>query len=208
MKQDADLDSLHLGSMIKEIAHQQNVSSKELAEILRRYEKNANKIYDRSDMDVEDVIRISHKLKYNFLKAISDQYLSHLPLIKNNSQQDSYQIGWDMQTGSFSMIRDIEANDTSQKINIGQYIRNVAEKKGLNEQNMAKLLHCSQSSVSDLYKCESLKVKKIIPISNILNHNFIEEVYLSRIFIVSSQNMFTSCAITVNPKQDYTKKRK
>jgi len=199
MKQNPNLTNLHIGNIIKKIALNKGISSKKIAETLCRYEQNADKIYGLEDMDVEDVVQISYLLEYNFLKAISDEYLSHLPPVETQSEQGSYHLEFDMQIGYATVHGNIGKRDFLQNINIGQNIKNIAEKKGLNQQDMANQLGCSQTTVSFLYKETSLKVKKIIRISNVLEHNIIAEVYLSKMFIVSSLSMFTSCTTTITP---------
>ena len=71
----------------------------------------------------------------------------------------------------------------------------------MNEQNLAKQLDCSQSTVNDIYKRKSLKVKKLIQISNVLQYNFIANIYLSLIDIVAFTNTLANCIITLTPQQ-------
>ena len=204
MKQTINLNSLHIGSMIKEIAHNKGISALQIADILHRYQQNASKIYQRHDMDIADIILISYLLEYNFLKIISEKYLSHLPFtIENNLKPECYRIEWNTQNELFSVIGDIGKDDTLQKINIGQHIRKFAQKKGWSEQDVAKLLECSQTTVNFLYRYKSLKIKRLIQISDTLNHNFIAEAYLSRMFIISPLNMFNYCAATITQRQTY-----
>jgi len=201
MKKTAHLEELHIGSMIKEIALNKGVPSKVLAGLIRRYEQNADKIYRLEDMDTEDIILISYPLEYHFLKVISDKYLSHLPAIKNNPEQENYYLKWDGQSGNFTVLRDIGKDDILQKIHIGQHIRKFAEKKGWSQQDMAKILQCLQSSISDLYRHKSLKIKKLVHVSSVLKHNFIAEMYLSRMFLVSSSTKSTHYIMTKTPQE-------
>jgi hypothetical protein len=199
MKQNTNLDNLHIGNMIKEIAHQKHVPAKEIAALIRRYEKNAGKIYGLDDMDVEDVILISYLLEYNFLKVISEKYLSHLPPVETKSEQENYHLNLDMQIG----YGNTGNSDFLREIHIGKHIKKFAEKKGWNQHYVAKLLNCSQTTVSFLYKYRSLKIKEIVRISNTFNHNLIAEVYLSGMFIISHLDMFTCCTTTVSSQQTF-----
>jgi predicted XRE-type DNA-binding protein len=201
MKKNANLDDLHIGSMIKEIALQKHVPAKELAALILRYEKNAGKIYDLKDMDVVDVVRFSYKLGYNFLEVISKKYLLHLSAIEPGPEQDFFCFKLDIDIKGTTLIENISNCDFLDNIKIGQHIKRFAEKNEWNEKDMAKLLNCSQSTISDLYGCDSLKVKKLITISNTLRHNFIADVYLSRMFIFSSPALFSRCVITVTSQK-------
>jgi hypothetical protein len=200
MKNKANPQKLHIGSMIKEIALQKDVSPKELADVILCYQKNPGKIYDLDDMDTENVILISYLLNYNFLKIISKKYLSHLSFIENSSDEEKYYMELDTETGHFKIIGDIRTRDALQKIHIGQHIKAFALKNKWKEDTVAVLLNCSQSTVSDLYAHKSLKVKKLIEVSNALNHNFIADVYLDRMFILSSPDRFSRCIFTITPQ--------
>jgi len=201
MKQTLNLNKLHLGSMIREIALAKGIPSKILAGLILRYQQNSNKIYQQHDMDVEDVILISYLLEYNFLKMISDKYLSHLPPIKNHPEQEIYQIEWNMQTGHLSVIRDIKTHDALQKIHIGQYIEKLTKKRGWNGRYMADLLGCTQGNISDLYTRKGVTIKTMIQISAALKHNLIADVYLSRMFMISSPTKFANCIMTITPQE-------
>jgi predicted XRE-type DNA-binding protein len=201
MKKTTPLKNLHIGKMIEKIAFNKEVPAKKIVGMILRYQKNEKKIYQLDDMDVEDVILISYLLTYNFLQVISEKYLSHLPHIVINPDQESYDIEWDQETRQFSVSGDIGTSNILDNIHIGKHIKKLAEKKGWNEQYMAKLLHCSQSSISDLYRHKSLKVKKLIQISDMLKHNLIEEVYLNRMFIISSSSKFPRRTMTITAQE-------
>jgi hypothetical protein len=203
MKNKAHSKDLYIGigSMLKEVAHQKHVPVKELAALMRRYEKDPSKIYQLDDMNVEDVIKISYLIGYNFLEGISEKYLSHLPLVENNLEQDFFCFKLDIDIKSTTLIENISNCDFLDNIKIGQHIKQFADKNGWNEKDMTKLLNCSQSTISDLYSQDSLKVKKLISISNALRHNFIADVYLSRMFICSSPDLFSRCVIKVTSQK-------
>jgi len=181
--------------MIKEIALNKGISAKKLAEILLRYQQNPDKIYLLDDMDTEEIVKISYLLEYNFLKVISEKYLSHLLSVEANEKQEIFYFKLDIQINEMTFYGNIKNCDFLQKVDVGQSIKKIAEKNRQDQQCMAKLLDCSQSRVSELYKSKSLKVKKLIQISKTLKHNFIEDVYLSRMLIFSSPNIFAHCTI-------------
>jgi transcriptional regulator with XRE-family HTH domain len=193
------LKDLHIGKIIKEIAHQKGVSSKEIAAIILRYQKNANRIYQLEDMDVEDVINISYLLKYNILNDIVKKYLPNLSFPELVIGTEPRLIKFDIQNKRV-IIYDTFANcHFLKKTHIGKNIREVAIENKWNEQDMAKKLQCSQGTISNLYKSKSLKIKTLIQISNILQYHFIAKVYLSQMVIVSSLDIFDGCTITLNP---------
>ena len=201
MKHPPNLDNLHIGNIIKKIALNKGISSSKIADLICRYENNSNKIYRLDDMDIKDVVQISYLLEYNFLKTISDEYLSYLPPVESHPEQERYYIEWDMQTNHFSVSGDFKSKDTFQKIHVGQYIKNIADKKGWNGQYMAKLLNCTQGNISNLYGRKSLTIKKLIQVSNVLKQNLIAEVYLNRMFIISSPTKFAHCMMTITPQE-------
>jgi hypothetical protein len=90
MENNIFLKDLHIGRIIKETANRIQVSSSKIAETILRYQKNANKIYGLEDMHVDDIVQISYLLKFNILEALSKEYLSHLPSIKNQSRQENF----------------------------------------------------------------------------------------------------------------------
>jgi len=202
MKNNDFLQDLHIGKIIKEIAVQKRVSSKELAAIIKLYQNNADKIYHLDDMDVEDIVHISYLLQYNILEIIAKKYLSHLPYNATLVDTESYLLKIDMRTQRIFTCDDLfNKSNFLGSTYIGQEIRKFAKKKGWNEMDMSKLLQLSQSSISDLYMCKSLKIKKLIRISNILQYHFIAEVYLSQMNLASSQNNFDGCIIILNSQK-------
>ena len=193
--------NLIIGNMIKEIATRKGVSSKEISNCIGLYQSNPHKIYGLDDMDSEDVIKISYLMKYNLLQVISKEYLSHLPLIENHPDNENYYMELDAKTGHYKIIGDIENANALSKVYVGKHIRKFAEKNGWSGQYMAKLLQCSESTVSNLYDCKSLKIKKLMSISDDLQYNFIAEVYLSRMFITSSPDMLSKYTITFTSQE-------
>ena len=201
MKQNNFLEDLHIGEIIKEIAQQKNITSVKIATAINRYQQNSNKIFKLNDMNVEDVIILSFFLEINILSIIARKYLTHLPLATSSFETEFNEIRIVINNRQSKQISILNTRELLEKIHIGQYIRKIAKKKELNEQNLAKQLDCSQSTVNDIYKRKSLKVKKLIQISNVLQYNFIANIYLSLIDIVAFTNTLANCIITLTPQQ-------
>jgi hypothetical protein len=201
MKNKEFLKDLHIGKIIKEIALQQNISSKEIANVINRYQQNADKIFRLNDMDVEDVIRISYLFGYNILDHISKKYLPHLPCSNWSLNTDFYLLKIDMRTRRIVSYDTYDTCDFLKNVYIGQHIKKVANKNNCSGRNMAKQLCCTPSIISDLYKCKSLKIKTLILISDILQYHFISEVYLSQMIFISSLQRFDNYIVTVNQQQ-------
>ncbi|MCL2041603.1 MAG: helix-turn-helix domain-containing protein [Bacteroidales bacterium] len=197
MKKDDHLKYLYIGAMIKEVARRKGVSSGTLAHLIGKYMENVSEIYKLDDMDSEDVVKISYLLEYNLLEIISKKYLPHLPFTGHSPNQESYCMNLDIKTGVISANRNIGNCIFLKKIHIGQYIRKIAKKNGWNTQeDMAELLQCSQSNVSYLYKQKSLKLTTLIHLSEVLQYNFIAEVYLSQMFSNPVSDIFSCSTVT------------
>ncbi|MCL2290131.1 MAG: helix-turn-helix transcriptional regulator [Bacteroidetes bacterium] len=201
MKKNDSLKDLHIGRIIKEIALQKGISSKKIAALIHRDQKNADKIFRINDMDVEDIVCISYLLECNILELIAKKYLSHLSCSHNFDSAELCLLKIDMRNRR--VITDGAGNHYNflKEIYIGQHIRELAKKNGWSQQDIAKQLHCAQNSVSDLYKRKSLKIKKLIRISDALQYHFIAELYLSQMMINSSFNKIDHCIITIHSQQ-------
>ena len=199
MKKEDYLKNLHIGSMIKEIARQRGVSAKTLADLILRYQQNTGKLYLLDDMNSEDVVKISYLLEYNFLHVISEKYLAHLPSPDYIISVESRFMKFDLENKKVMIYDPANNYDFLDDVDIGKLIKKVAKQKRCNEENMAKQLDFYQSNISYLYQQKSLKVKPLIRISNVLNHNLIADAYLSQMTIVSSLNMVDGCIIALHP---------
>ena len=201
MNHNASLKDLHIGKIIKEIAQQKSFSSKQIAEVICRYQQNADKIFRLEDMDIGDIVRISYLLEYNILVPLAEKYLSHLPVNAHITDTESCLLKIDMKTRRVITKNVLYNCDFLKDIDIGQHIKEIAEKKGYTGKDVAKHLCCVHSTVSKLYVSKSLKIKKLIHISNILQYNFIAEVYLSQMCVFPFLDMFDDCIIALHPQQ-------
>jgi transcriptional regulator with XRE-family HTH domain len=198
MKQNTNLDNLHIGKMIKEIANQKGVPAKEIANLIRRYEKNAGKIYCLKDMYVDDVVKISSLLEYNILDFIAKKYLSHLPFPNAVISTESRLMKFDIENRKITIYNPLDDCSFLENVNIGQRIRRVVKKKGWTEQYLSEKLNCRQNNITDLYRRSHLKVKNLIFISNVLQYNFIAEAYLSQMTIIFTLNLIDGCTIALH----------
>ena len=189
--------NLHIGSLIKEIVEEKQIPSKQLSDAINRYEKNADKIYKLEDMDVEDVVRISYSLEYPILDNISKKYMSHLPVVRNKPAQEQLAITFYIKTRRYDLHEITGTCDFLKNIHVGKFIKEVAERNGWNEQNVADRLGRAQNTISNLYTRKSMQVKEIIRISNVFQHNLISDLYLSRMMILHPFKMFDQCTISV-----------
>jgi transcriptional regulator with XRE-family HTH domain len=201
MKNNDLLKDLHIGSIIKEIARQKGISSKQITNTIYKYQKNADKIFRLNDMDTEDVVRISYLLRYNILECIVQQYISTLPTVNKLKVSEFYILKLDMSNLRITIDETFYNCDFLKNIYIGERIRKVVEMNGYSLLDMAKKLHCTKSTICYLYKCKSLKLKTLFYISNALQFNFIAEVYLSQMIIDSSFNQLDDYTITINSQQ-------
>ena len=182
MKNNGFLKDLHIGKMVCSIAHQKHVSSKKLAETILRYEQNSHKIFQLHDMNVEDIVHISYLLKSNILEEISEKYLPNLPYKKAVWDPKAHIIEYDIESNQFKILNNNKNCDFLKNIQLGEYIKSIAETNGWNEKDLAKKLNCSQSYISYLFHQKSLKIKSLIWISIVLNYNLIAAQYLAHMF--------------------------
>ncbi|MDR0206026.1 MAG: hypothetical protein LBI45_02045 [Bacteroidales bacterium] len=192
------LRKLHLGDMIKRVANIKGVATKDIAAALNRSTSNASKILWHDDLDIEDIIRISCLLKYNFLFFIVNDYLLHIAKPDDDRETETCLLKVDMNS------RKIYCNEYESNINyikniwIGKYIQATAHNKNWCGREVANRLKCIAAMVSYLYQSKSLKVKKLIEISEAFQYDFISNVYLFRINISNSLNFLDECVIDVS----------
>ena len=201
------LKDLHIGKIIKEIAIQKGVSSKQIAEIIYHYQNNADKIFHLNDMNVEDVVRISYLLDYNILDFVAQKYLSHLPNL-DYINAPSRLMRFDLEKKEVIVYGSLSNCDFLKKTHIGQHIRDMAAKNKWNVREMARRLQYSPSMVIYIYKSKSLTIKKLIHISNALQFNFISKAYLSQMTVILSLKMIDGCTISLDSLQVLHEKQK
>ncbi|MNG73903.1 hypothetical protein D3C87_713620 [compost metagenome] len=62
-------------------------------------------------------------------------------------------------------------------MNIGEKIKEIADKKNFSQKMIGDLINESQQSVGNDYKKSSLSIDKLLAYSSVLNHNFIQYYY-------------------------------
>ena len=193
--------------MIKKVALEKKISAAKIAEVIFRYQQNADKIFKMDDMYTDNVVRVSYFLKFHFLQEISGNYLSRLPYVGSHPEHERDFMVLDTRNGQVAIVENTGNCDFLNDIHIGEHIRKIAQRSGWTQQYMAKLLQCTQSNISYLYHSQkSITVKELIRISNAIQHNLIAEVYLPKIKIASSFPVFDGCIISMNEQQIYVQK--
>ena len=64
----------------------------------------------------------------------------------------------------------------SKEICIGARIREVFDKKNMSITRFAELLHCDRANVYNIFRRKTMDICRLLEISEILNHNFVEEI--------------------------------
>ena len=206
METKEDYKDLHIGQMVKEIAMQKHVSTKRIAGALNRHQKNAAKIYQLEDMYLSDIVILSFTLDYHFLEVLSERYLSHLPY--SGIEQEACCIVIDIRSNQITNLNKGRNKDILKEIDIGREIKKRAKEKGWSEKYLAKQLGCSQSVVNGLYQSDDIKLKKLLRVSEIFKHNFITDVYLSRMNTAPFVDLLYKCIISISEQQVIIKNQK
>ena len=63
------------------------------------------------------------------------------------------------------------------EVHVGAAIKRIVEKRGLSYAEFARLIHCERATVYHLFKCKSIDVERLLLISEILEYDFIHELY-------------------------------
>jgi transcriptional regulator with XRE-family HTH domain len=195
------LKDLHIGELIKKVALEKGITSGQIANAANRSKSNASKIFRMDDMDINEVILISYRLEFCILYFIVKEYMAHLPFIAYDAKNDYCLLKADMKKNHISTYNAFNNCDFLKEINIGKQIREVMKQNHWNEDYLATRLGCTQGMVSQLLRNKSLKVKKLIEISDILQYDFISRVYLSQIMIAPDLNFLEHCIISVSRQE-------
>ncbi|MDL2241650.1 helix-turn-helix domain-containing protein [Bacteroidales bacterium OttesenSCG-928-L03] len=65
-------------------------------------------------------------------------------------------------------------------IHIGSIIKQKLRESELSPKEFAELINCDRTTVYDIFKRKSIDVERLIKISQVLNYNFIEEIYFKQ----------------------------
>jgi transcriptional regulator with XRE-family HTH domain len=188
----------HIGKIIKEIALRKGVSSKAIAAVINYSQQNADKVFRMNDMNIEDVIRISYLLEHNILFFVMNKFLPQLSGVENLIEEGDYILQTDVKSRSVSINEIATDCDFLKNIHIGNHIREYAKENNWSGRDLAKHLNCTPSMVNYIYKQKSLKIKKILQISEILQYNMVSAIYLPQIMIANATFFFENFLIVVN----------
>ena len=200
MKNNDLLSKLHVGSMVKESAGRNQITSKQVAAAIDRYPKNGDKIYRLEDMDSSDLVKISYLLRDNLLETIYEKFLLHIPWEEKNKPA-LLKFTMHPKTGRLTHHSRPANCDFLKDIHIGEYLKQLASKNHWSKSYLSQKLNCSLNAISYYFAQESMKIKKMIAFSIALNHNLIAEVYLSRMHIVPLIDHFNDCILTMTEQE-------
>jgi transcriptional regulator with XRE-family HTH domain len=65
-------------------------------------------------------------------------------------------------------------------IHIGSIIKQKFTESSMTIKEFSNKINCDRTTVYDIFKRKSIDVEKLIKISQVLNYNFIEEIYFKR----------------------------
>jgi len=63
------------------------------------------------------------------------------------------------------------------KIHIGKLIQSFVKENNINSADLARKIGRTRQNIYDLYKRDDIEVKLLLTISEVLNHNFLEDIY-------------------------------
>jgi DNA-binding XRE family transcriptional regulator len=63
------------------------------------------------------------------------------------------------------------------KIHIGKLIQTFVKENHINSAELARNIGKTRQNIYDLYKRDDVEVKLLLAISEVLNHNFFEDIY-------------------------------
>ena len=84
--------------------------------------------------------------------------MSHLPVIRNKLAQEQHAITFYIRTKRYDLHGITENCDFLNDIYVGKYVKEMAERNGWNEQNVADRLGCAQNTISNIYTRKSMKI--------------------------------------------------
>jgi len=67
-----------------------------------------------------------------------------------------------------------------EEIHIGKIIKEKLTENSMTITEFAKEIHCDRTSVYHIFKQKSIDIEKLIKISEVLNYDFIQEIYIKQ----------------------------
>jgi len=71
----------------------------------------------------------------------------------------------------------MKKENTPLNIHIGSIIKAKASERGISETRLAQMIHCSCSTMNDIYRRTSINTEQLRKISEVLEYNFFTEIY-------------------------------
>ena len=92
-------------------------------------------------------------------------------------------------------------------ISIGERIKKIFDKKNMSISQFAKLLNCDRANVYNIFRRKKIDIDLLLEISNILNHNFVEEICAKHEFSKDTPSSKISLVLEINSMDNRTFKK-
>ncbi|MCL2289755.1 MAG: hypothetical protein FWC34_03500 [Bacteroidetes bacterium] len=92
------------------------------------------------------------------------------------------------------------------KIHLGKLIQTFVKKNNINSADLARKVGKTRQNIYDLYKRDDIEVKLFLAISEALQHNFMDELYLSNKKDPDLDTIFDTLKLLVEEKLKETLK--
>jgi hypothetical protein len=82
-------------------------------------------------------------------------------------------------------------------IHLGSIIKQKLRERAMSIKEFSNKIHCDRTTVYDIFKRKSIDIERLLLISQVLDYNFIEEVYQKRtnVPLPASQTIFVCVEI-------------
>jgi len=88
----------------------------------------------------------------------------------------------------------------NKKIHIGKLIQTFVKENHINSAELARRIGKTRQNVYDLYKRDDIEVKLFLTISDVLNHNFFEDIYPQKNAHITIDTVFDALKELVKEK--------
>ena len=87
-----------------------------------------------------------------------------------------------------------------QKIHLGKLIQTFVKENNINSADLARKVGKTRQNIYDLYKRDDIEVKLFLTISDVLQHNFINDIYPSNNEKSDLDTIFNALKLLVEEK--------
>ena len=94
----------------------------------------------------------------------------------------------------------------SKEIHIGERIREIFNQKNISITRFAEKLNCDRANVYNLFRRKTIDIYRLLEISTILNHNFVEEICAKYGFSEDIPSSTVSVVLEINSMDNKTLK--